>query len=119
MREDVRFHVAIMSAAKNDLMKKEILRLHLINRVVVGTRSSDGDPERPTLKEEADTRRLKVLASHREIFKAIAGRDGPAAKMAMENHIQELIEHSLRAFAQLEAGRTVRALAADELLYLA
>src|SRR3954463_3325679 len=35
-REDVRFHIAIMSAAKSDLIKKEILRLHLINRVVVG-----------------------------------------------------------------------------------
>src|SRR3954465_2163028 len=36
VREDVRFHLAIISAAKNDLMKKEILRLHLINRVVSG-----------------------------------------------------------------------------------
>src|SRR5690349_7278304 len=34
VREDVRFHLAIITAAKNDLMKKEILRLHLINRVV-------------------------------------------------------------------------------------
>jgi len=33
-REDIRFHIAIMTAGKNDLMKKEILRLHLINRVV-------------------------------------------------------------------------------------
>ena len=36
VREDVHFHIAIISAAKNELMKKEILRLHLINRVVAG-----------------------------------------------------------------------------------
>lgn len=119
MQEDVRFHIAIMSAAKNDLMKKEILRLHLINRVVAGTRNPDAGLERATAKIDTDARRRKVLASHREIFEAIAGRDGPAAKSAMENHIQELIEHSLRVLAQIEAGRTVRALAADELLYLA
>ena len=36
-REDVRFHIAVMTAARNDLIKKEILRLHLINRIVVPT----------------------------------------------------------------------------------
>ena len=39
VREDVRFHLAIMAAAKNDLMKKEILRLHLIQLVVSGTKT--------------------------------------------------------------------------------
>jgi DNA-binding GntR family transcriptional regulator len=57
-----------------------------------------------------------VLASHTEIYEAIARRDGAAAKSAMERHIQELIEHSLRSFAGGEAGRN---LTAEELLYSA
>src|SRR5690349_7343270 len=49
VREDVRFHLAIISAAKNDLMKKEILRLHLVNRVVSGpaTLAQSGGPSEP------------------------------------------------------------------------
>ena len=119
MREDVRFHVAIMTAAKNDLMKKEILRLHLINRVVAGTKEPNREKKAPPAKMDADARRQQVYRAHSKIFEAIARRDGPAAKAAMESHIQELIEHSLREFAQFEAGRSVRPLGADELLYQA
>ena len=34
--EDVRFHIAIISAAQNPLGRSEILRLHLVNRVLFG-----------------------------------------------------------------------------------
>lgn len=117
LRNDVRFHIAIMAAAKNELMKKEIIRLHLINRVVAGTGEANrGERELPT-KAERDARRRQVLADHEAIYEAIAGRDGPAAKAAMEQHIQELIEHTLRSFAQSESARPTRELTADELLY--
>ena len=115
-KEDVRFHIAVMTAAKNDLMKKEILRLHLINRVVAGTGKGEAEL---TTKPERDARRQKVLESHTEIYEAIARRDGAAAKAAMEEHIQELIEHSLRQFAQNESARPTRGLTADEMLYTA
>lgn len=117
-REDAHFHLAIMTAARNDLMKKEILRLHLINRVLVGTGEPDG-PDGPPGKAQKDARRREVLECHRHIFDAVSRRDGPAAKRAMEEHIQELIEHSLRSFARTEAGRTARALTEDELVYSA
>lgn len=116
MREDVRFHIAVMAAAKNDLMRREILRLHLINRVVAGTGKGEAEL---TTKPERDARRHKVLQSHTEIYDAIARRDGAAAKAAMEEHIQELIEHSLRQFAQNESARPTRGLTADEMLYTA
>lgn len=120
VREDVRFHIAIMTAAKNDLMKKEILRLHLINRVVSGAVDPARGPQKPVApKPDADARRQQVLVSHTDIFEAIARRDGPAAKAAMEQHLQELIEHSLRTFARTEAGHTSRELTAEELVYSA
>ncbi len=115
-REDVRFHIAIMNAAKNNLMRREILRLHLINRVVAGTLESVPGRKGAPTKPQADARRRQVLESHAEIYEAIARRDGAAAKTAMEQHIHELIEHSLRSFAISEAGR---ALSADDLLYTA
>jgi DNA-binding GntR family transcriptional regulator len=118
-REDVRFHIAIMNAAKNDVMKKEILRLHLINRVVAGTGSPIRNDADLSTKAERDARRQQVLASHTQILDAITRRNGPAAKKAMEEHIQELIEHSLRSFAQNESTRPARKLTADELLYSA
>ena len=33
---DVRFHLALISAARYDMSRKQILRLHLINRLVPG-----------------------------------------------------------------------------------
>ena len=114
VREDVRFHVAIMSAAKNDLMKKEILRLHLINRVVSGPVVG----ERPVVeKTERDIRRQAVLASHDEIYAAIASSDPIAAKHAMERHIQDIIDNSMRSMARAESGLIARELTAEEMSY--
>lgn len=116
-REDVRFHIAIISAAKNDLMKKEILRLHLINRVL----------SRPTVpvtaartlqeKEANDARRRVVLASHEKIYEAIAQSDPARAKASMESHLQEIIEASLRNLAPPSVNSVERELTEDELVY--
>jgi DNA-binding GntR family transcriptional regulator len=114
VREDVRFHIAIMTAAKNDLMKKEILRLHLINRVVSGP---SGAEQVPVEKAQRDARRLVVLASHGEIYEAIARGDAAAAKHAMERHIQDLIDTTLRRMARAESGVIARELTAEELVY--
>ncbi len=80
-REDVRFHLAIIDVAKNELIKKEIMRLSLINRVV------SVPPAGKKHREDLATRR-KVLESHQEIYDAIAQRDAAAAKDAMERHLQ-------------------------------
>jgi DNA-binding GntR family transcriptional regulator len=115
VREDVRFHIAIMTAAKNELMKKEILRLHLLNRVVSG-------PSRTTTqaklkKPESDARRRAVMAMHENIYAAIAHADAVAAKREMEFHLQELIDHNLRIMTRAESGQTVRELTTEELAY--
>ncbi len=118
VREDVHFHIAIISAAQNDLMKGEILRLHLVNRIVFGpTNSAAGVPLQLATKEERDENRRRVLESHDEIYQAIAKGDAEAAKGAMERHIQDIIDKSLRMMAQSGAGLVARELTDEELVY--
>jgi DNA-binding GntR family transcriptional regulator len=114
VREDVRFHIAIMTAANNELMKKEILRLHLLNRVVSG---SIGGEKVGVKKSESDARRRQVMAKHTDIFNAIAASDPAAAKREMEFHLQELIDHNLLLMTRAESGAFARALTAEELAY--
>jgi len=117
MLEDVRFHIAIISAAKNELMKKEILRLHLIHRV---TQTPGGQNIFEASTREAQVANgVRVLGEHEAIYVAIAKGDTKAAKLAMEQHIENLIEISLRRLAQEERERGARSLKADELVYSA
>ena len=114
VKEDVRFHIAIMTAAKNDLMKKEILRLHLINRVLtVPTTTGVATVPKPV----SDARRQAVLAKHDDIYRAIDQADPAAAKREMEFHIQELIDHNLRVMSRAESGVLARDLTPEEMLY--
>jgi DNA-binding GntR family transcriptional regulator len=114
-REDVRFHLAVMTAAKNALMKSEILRLHLINRVVLAPAPLIG----ASSDERAgrDARRRLVLKSHGDIFQAIKRGDAKAAHTAMEEHIQDIIDRSVRTIADAAAGQAAQALSEEELSY--
>lgn len=113
MRQDVRFHIAIMTAAKNELIKSEILRLHLVNRVSTGP----NNPPPPSLKKNAsDANRRKVLASHEEIYDAIAKGDATAAKLAMERHVQDILDKSIAAFRSKDESAQ-RGLTEEELAY--
>ncbi len=114
VREDVRFHIAVMTAAKNDLMKKEILRLHLLNRVVSGPSRTEPIVVKKT---ESDARRRAVLVMHEDIHAAIARSDAVAAKREMEFHLQELMDHNLQVMTRAESGVTVRELTTEELAY--
>lgn len=113
LREDIRFHIAIMTAAKNDLMKSEILRLHLVNRLMMGPIHPK---QKPAPKAETDAHRQMVLASHEEIFDALTRGDARAAKQAMEQHIQDIIDKTMRLIA--DAGLIApRDLSEAELAY--
>lgn len=114
VKEDVRFHIAIMTAAKNELMKKEILRLHLINRVLVVVTSPG---QTVVSKVTSDDRRRAVLAMHDAIYAAIAASDAVAAKRQMEFHLQELIDHNLLLMTRAETGVLARDLTSEELAY--
>jgi DNA-binding GntR family transcriptional regulator len=114
VREDIRFHIAIMVAAKNELMKREIMRLHLLHRVVSGLSNVEGAATRKT---ESDARRRLVLQKHEDIYNAIAKGNASLAKQEMGFHLQELIDHNFHMLARAEAGVITRDLTAEELLY--
>lgn len=115
IREDVRFHIAIMTAARSDLIKKEILRLHLIGRVISTKSPGTAKPD----KKASDANRRAVLKSHDRIFAAIAKGDAPAAKLEMEAHIQDIIDKQMRSMAPEEPGQPARRLTEEELSYTA
>lgn len=115
--EDGRFHIAIMVAVKNELMQKEVLRLHLIHRIAqtpIGQKISAADP-----REAQVANSDRVLAEHEEIFVAIATGKVRASKLAMETHLENLIEISLRKLEQEERERGAQTTVADQLVYLA
>lgn len=116
-REDVRFHIGIISAAKSDLLKKEVLRLHIVSRVVSGPAPESGQPFLD--KAEADAHRTAVQESHDEIYAAIEGGNAPAAKAAMERHIQDIIDRNIRMMARAEHASAARQLSEEELAYTA
>jgi DNA-binding GntR family transcriptional regulator len=116
IREDVRFHIAVMTAAKNELMKKEILRLHLINRVVSGP-AAMSQAARAESKADMDAHRARVLDEHERIHRAIAEGNSATAKQAMGEHIQSIIENSLRLMSRAESRVLARELSHEELLY--
>jgi len=114
VREDVRFHIAIITAANNELMKKEILRLHLVDRVVSGSNAGENLVVK---KGDSDARRRLVLAKHSDIYSAISTSDRAKAKQEMESHLQELIDHNLLIMIRAESGAFARDLTAEELAY--
>jgi DNA-binding GntR family transcriptional regulator len=102
-REDIRFHMAIMAAAKNALLKSEILRLRLINRVVGGVTSIHAAGKVGEISLER--RDAATLKEHADILNAIAARDVAAAKSAMEFHIQDIIDHSIKKMGVEESSQ--------------
>ncbi len=116
VREDVRFHLAIITATKNDLIKKEILRLHLINRVVSAPSAVEPASTRPDKTEDTKHRRAG-LAAHQQSYQAIVGGQVEAAKKAMEEHIQDIIDRSIHRLARANAEVATRELSAEEAIY--
>ncbi len=116
VQKDVHFHIAIISAAQNEMMKSEILRLHLVSRVVFGPANAAALISVST-KAKQDENRRKVLQMHEDIYKAIFERNAPLAKAAMECHIQDIIDKLLRDMALIDGRSTARKLTDEELIY--
>lgn len=118
VREDVKFHLAIMTAAKNELMKKEILRLHLINRVVSAP-VGGGAASTPQVDKQEAAKRREILASHLEIFTAIERGDAARARKEMESHIQDIIDRSIRLMVRERPSMVTRERSDEEAIYSA
>lgn len=115
IREDVRFHIGIISAAKSDLLKKEVLRLHIINRVVSSPATTAASSKMD--KAAKYEHRKAIQFSHEEIYQAIERGDVAAAKDTMERHIQDIIDTNIRLMAQDEKVLIARKLTEEELSY--
>jgi DNA-binding GntR family transcriptional regulator len=85
--EDIEFHIAILNAAKNDLIKKEIFRLHLIHRIVSAPTVLAHGSLRPFDRATPITKHREVAEEHRTIYEAISNCDAAAARSAMEHHL--------------------------------
>jgi DNA-binding GntR family transcriptional regulator len=115
-RADVGFHIAIITAAKNELIKKELLKLHLINRIVATT-PFPGSKQAGSDKKGKDRRRKAIMASHDEIYDAIARSAADEAKRAMERHVQEIIDNTVHLMARAESSLITRDLTEEEQAY--
>lgn len=117
-REDVRFHITIIGAAKNELLKKEVLRLHIISRVVT-TKVVSTDGILANDKTLDDAHRREVQTHHDEIYRAIEAGDVAKAKNWMERHIQDLVDTQIQIMARAENRSVTRELTEEELHYTA
>ncbi len=111
-RADAQFHVAIMTAAKNELIRDEILRLQLIDRVIGRATAASGGKVVTNAVEAEHLR--KVQSNHEAIYQAIERRDAEAAKTAMEQGLQGIIEQTLWVMARRERERLTSELTEEE-----
>lgn len=102
-RADAQFHVAVMTAAKNGLIRDEILRLQLINRVMAqGSHAVSDENDAAHLRE--------VLADHEAIFDAIARGDAVGARAAMERSLQDIVDQTIATIVRQERESLAREL---------
>jgi len=110
IRADVRFHIGVITAAQNQLMKREILRMHLVNKVVSGRAIPPAD-------HDLASHRRSVLEGHERIYEAITQRDAVKAEVLMKQHVQEIADRHLQRMLADNAGFVARELSEDELVY--
>jgi DNA-binding GntR family transcriptional regulator len=109
VREDAQFHIAVMNAAKSDLLKKEILRLHLINGVMSARIALTIRDHLTASDEEAyNVHARETQAEHEAVFEAIARSDATAAEAAMKRHLQGMIDAMLRTMVRSESDTIAR-----------
>jgi DNA-binding GntR family transcriptional regulator len=101
---DVQFHLAIMVAARNDLIRKEIMRLHLVNRVVSAVMLPLEIRQEQLSEEKArkDRYRQQVVAEHEQIYLAIEHGDAAAAGGAMKRSLEGMFDFHILAKARAE-----------------
>jgi len=111
IREDIRFHMAITSASKNRLIGKELLRNHLINRIVTVSTMLTAKSFLPVNRSEAVTMARTTVSEHRLIYDAIRRNDVAVAKNAMEMHLQQDVDNLIRRLGRNERGEIAENLA--------
>jgi len=115
--EDVRFHMGVIAASKNGVIKREILKIQIVSRVVAFDTPSAQPATKMIPDQNTRAHRLNVLKEHEEIFNAIEKRDVLGAKLAKERHIQEIIDDTYKTFTQIDSVTEVGPLTDEEKMY--
>lgn len=88
-RQDLQFHIKILNAAKNPLIKGECTRIHLLDHLLSGKLLS-ATPQSFEWTED-------TIAEHEAILRAIEQRDVAATRAAMERHLQPVVNRCIAA----------------------
>jgi DNA-binding GntR family transcriptional regulator len=104
VREDIHFHMAIASAAKNGLIRRELVRNQLISRIVSAASLLTSKTYLPANHVEMVSMMRSTISEHRAILDAIQRRDVAAARNVMEIHLTEDVDTLLRRLARDESG---------------
>jgi len=101
---DMRFHLAILDASRNQLIKAEVDRFRVIHDIVlpVSKRSTR------TRSSKSRAENMVVWESHRAIFKAIRRRDEMATHQAMKEHLTPPMQRNMRLLRQELEIQSVR-----------
>ena len=83
---DIAFHLAIAQATHNELFSQIVASFGPLMTVAIPT---------AWRTRETEEQRLAVLENHRNVARAIADGDPPAARRAMETHFDESVGHLL------------------------
>lgn len=109
---DVAFHLAIMDASGNRLIKREAIRFRVIQSLVRLPKSvktvPEGAVERPWVQYR--NRPTDVLQSHQEIFEAIRDQSAERAYGAMRDHLESSLKVQLRILRALKDQEVQRAM---------
>lgn len=105
-QEDMRFHLAILVATHNETLYNEVLRLQALHRIL----SPVGKEKFASLRE--------VYDCHRRICEAIQVQDADAARKAMKEHIQAIVDRAVLAMTKSERRKSIARLAEEHLGYL-
>lgn len=115
--QDIRFHLAVLKAAGNHLLRSEVLRLHLLSRLV-RMDVSKGQPagKEPVIVDTPERRRW-VLGCHHKIFLAIRNEEPEAARQAMHEHLRDIIDRGVMAVARAQKRREEQSLPHSDAFY--
>jgi len=115
LKEDTLFHLAILEASGNVLIKKEILRLNVIKKALCVSQSLVRRQDRDNYWNKP--RWTAVCKSHQTIFDAIVARDVAGARSAMEDHLQAIIRSTIKDMIARSKETKQRVLTPEELAY--
>lgn len=111
---DIHFHVGILAAAHNQTLYTEVLRLQVIHRInaPMARKGTVAPSENPVAWQNS------VFECHQRIFFGIRDRNPEAARHAMKEHIQGIVDRAVLALAKSLEGRNLSRITSDQIGYL-